>query len=209
MYKRQDLYNSAFGHAGQKCSAASLLIMVGEQAESQRFMTQLLDSVRTLKIGPGTDISTTMNGLIGPPDEQLQRGLTVLDPGEHWLIKPEKLNEEGTLWSPGVRDGVQPGSWYHTNECFGPVLGIMHAKDLDEAIEWQNTTGYGLTGGIHSLDDDEIEYWMDRVEVGNAYVNKGITGAIVQRQSFSGWKNSVLGNGAKACLLYTSPSPRD
>lgn len=194
----EDLYNSAFGHAGQKCSAASLLIMVGEQAESQRFMTQLLDSVRTLKIGPGTDISTTMNGLIGPPDEKLQRGLTVLDPGEHWLIKPEKLNEEGTLWSPGVRDGVQPGSWYHTNECFGPVLGIMHAKDLDEAIEWQNTTGYGLTGGIHSLDDDEIEYWMDRVEVGNAYVNKGITGAIVQRQSFGGWKNSVLGNGAKA-----------
>ncbi|MGD7001576.1 bifunctional proline dehydrogenase/L-glutamate gamma-semialdehyde dehydrogenase [Corynebacterium halotolerans] len=193
-----DLYMSAFGHSGQKCSAASLVILVGPQAESKRFLNQLLDAVRTLKVGPGTDISTTMNGLVEPPTDKLQRGLTVLEPGERWLIKPEQLNEEGTLWSPGVRDGVQPGSWYHTHECFGPILGIMHAKDLDQAIDWQNSTGFGLTGGIHSLDNDEIEHWIDRVEVGNAYVNRGITGAIVQRQSFGGWKNSVLGNGAKA-----------
>lgn len=193
-----DLFKSAFGHSGQKCSAASLVILVGSQSESKRFLGQLLDAVKTLKVGPGTDISTTMNGLVEPPTEKLLRGLTVLEPGESWLIKPEQLNEEGTLWSPGVRDNVQPGSWYHTNECFGPVLGIMHAKDLDEAIEWQNSTGFGLTGGIHSLNNDEIEQWIDRVEVGNAYVNRGITGAIVQRQSFGGWKNSTIGNGAKA-----------
>lgn len=193
-----DLYNSAFGHSGQKCSASSLVIFVGAAGESERLRNQLLDSVRTLKVGPGYDITTTMNGLAEPPTEKLMRGLTKLEPGEKWLIKPEKLNEEGTLWSPGIRDNVRPGSWYHVNECFGPVLGIMHAETLDQAIEWQNSTGFGLTGGIHSLDDAEVDYWIDHVEVGNAYVNRGITGAIVQRQSFGGWKQSVMGPGAKA-----------
>lgn len=194
----EDVLNSAFGHSGQKCSASSLVILVGSMATSKRFRTQLLDAVRTLVVGRGTDISTTMNGLIEPPGEKLERGLTRLEDGEEWLITPKQLDDAGTLWSPGVRDNVAPGSWYHTHECFGPVLGIMHAKDLDEAIEWQNSTGFGLTGGIHSLDDDEIAHWMDKVEVGNAYVNRGITGAIVQRQSFGGWKNSAIGTGAKA-----------
>lgn len=193
-----DLYLSAFGHSGQKCSAASLVIFVGAAGKSERLRSQLLDAVRTLKVGPGYEIETTMNGLAEAPGEKLYRGLTQLEPGEKWLIKPEKLNEEGTLWSPGVRDNVKPGSWYHLNECFGPVLGIMHAETLKEAIEWQNATGYGLTGGIHSLDDEELDYWIDNVEVGNAYVNRGITGAIVQRQSFGGWKKSVMGPGAKA-----------
>ena len=193
-----DLYNSAFGHSGQKCSAASLVIFVGAAGKSERLRTQLLDAVKTLKPGPGFDITTTMNGLAEEPSEKLLRGLTQLEPGEKWLLKPEKLNQEGTLWSPGIRDNVQPGSWYHKNECFGPILGIMYADTLEEAIAWQNDTGYGLTGGIHSLDDAEIEYWIDNVEVGNAYVNRGITGAIVQRQSFGGWKKSVMGPGAKA-----------
>ena len=193
-----DLYNSAFGHSGQKCSAASLVIFVGAAGRSERLRTQLVDAVRTLKVGPGYDITTTMNGLCEPPSEKLLRGLTQLDPGEKWLLKPEKLNAEGTLWSPGIRDNVAPGSWYHLNECFGPVLGIMYADTLEQAVEWQNSTGFGLTGGIHSLDESEISYWMDNVEVGNAYVNRGITGAIVQRQSFGGWKKSVIGPGAKA-----------
>lgn len=194
----EDVMNSAFGHSGQKCSASSLVILVGSMGESDRFRNQLLDAIDTLVVGRGTDISTTMNGLIEPPAEKLQRGLTTLDDDETWLIEPRQLDEEGTLWTPGVRDNVQPGSWYHTHECFGPVLGIMHAKDLDEAIDWQNSTGFGLTGGIHSLDDDEIAHWIERVEVGNAYVNRGITGAIVQRQSFGGWKDSAIGTGAKA-----------
>lgn len=193
-----DVYRSAFGHAGQKCSAASLVILVGTVGHSKRFLNQLLDAVTTLKVGPGTDISTTMNGIIEAPGEKLLRGLTQLDEGETWLIQPKKLNEEGTLWSPGVRDGVKPGSWYHTNECFGPVLGIMRADTLEEAVQWQNSTGFGLTGGLHSLDPDEISYWREHVEVGNAYINRGITGAIVERQSFGGWKNSSIGQGAKA-----------
>ena len=74
----------------------------------------------------------------------------------------------------------------------------MRAESLAEATELQNSTGFGLTGGLHSLDEDEIQWWKKHVEVGNAYVNRGITGAIVQRQSFGGWKNSSIGSGAKA-----------
>ncbi|GAA4790374.1 aldehyde dehydrogenase family protein [Corynebacterium canis] len=190
-----DVYKSAFGHAGQKCSAASLVILVGDVG---RFTDQLIDATRTLRVGHGYELSTTMNGLISPPGDKLLRGLTKLESGETWLVKPEKLNEEGTLWSPGIRDNVRPGSWFHTHECFGPVLGIMHASTLEEAIEWQNSTGFGLTGGIHSLDEDEVALWREKVEVGNAYINRGITGAIVQRQPFGGWKNSSVGVGAKA-----------
>ncbi|PVZ08496.1 proline dehydrogenase family protein [Actinomycetospora cinnamomea] len=195
-----DLVRSAFGHAGQKCSAASLAILVGSVASTrtpagQRFHRQLVDAVRTLRVGRGTDPSTTMGPLIGPPDEKLERALTRLDPGERWLVEPRRL--EDTLWTPGVKEPVAAGSWFHRTECFGPVLGLMHAATLDEALELQNATGYGLTGGLHALDPDEIAHWTARVEVGNAYVNRHITGAIVQRQSFGGWKGSVVGPGAK------------
>ena len=102
------------------------------------------------------------------------------------------------LWSPGIRTGVAAGSYFHLTEFFGPVLGVMHARDLDEAIRMQNAVDYGLTAGLHSLDSDEIATWLDRVEAGNLYVNRGITGAIVQRQPFGGWKRSAVGAGAKA-----------
>ena len=75
-----DLYLSAFGHSGQKCSAASLAILVGSAGESERLINQLLDAASTLVVGPGTDLSTTMNGLIEAPGEKLERGLTTLEP---------------------------------------------------------------------------------------------------------------------------------
>ncbi|MDD7917336.1 bifunctional proline dehydrogenase/L-glutamate gamma-semialdehyde dehydrogenase [Actinomycetospora callitridis] len=195
-----DLVRSAFGHAGQKCSAASLAILVGSMrstrtAAGSRFHRQLVDAVRTLRVGHGSDPSTTMGPLIGPPDEKLERALTRLDRGETWLVEPRRLG--ASLWTPGVKAPVAPGAWFHLTECFGPVLGLMHAADLDEAIALQNATGYGLTGGLHALDPDEIAHWSEHVEVGNAYVNRHITGAIVQRQSFGGWKGSVVGPGAK------------
>lgn len=193
-----DLVRSAFGHAGQKCSAASLAILVGDVATSRRFLDQLVDATTTLAAGPSTDLSTQLNRLIGPPRGPLARHLHELDAGEQWLVEPRCVDADTHLWTPGIKTGVRPGSHFHTHECFGPVLGIMVAADLDEAIRWQNTTGYGLTGGIHSLDPDEVSYWLERVEVGNAYVNRHITGAIVQRQPFGGWKRSAVGPGAKA-----------
>jgi len=94
--------------------------------------------------------------------------------------------------------GVRPGSSFHLTECFGPVLGLMRYESLQEAIAWQNQTPYGLTAGLHALDPVEIALWRDDVQVGNLYVNRTITGAIVGRQPFGGWKRSVVGPGAKA-----------
>lgn len=193
-----DVVRSAFGHAGQKCSAASLVILVGPLARSKRFRRQLIDAVQSLRVGAGTDLSTTMGPLVEPPSEKLHRALTSLEPGETWLVEPRQLDETGRLWSPGLRDGVRPRSFFHTTEVFGPVLGVMTALDLDEAIRWQNAVDFGLTGGLHSLDEREIDHWLAHVQVGNAYVNRHITGAVVQRQPFGGWKASVVGPGAKA-----------
>lgn len=193
-----DLAASAFGHSGQKCSAASLAILVGDVYTSERFRRQLVDAVESIAVGPATDIETTMGPLIGPANDRLLRGLTTLDAGEEWLVAPRRLSDDGQRWTPGVRLGVEPGSWYHTTECFGPVLGLMRAVDLDDAIAIANSSEFGLTGGIHTLDPAEIDTWIDRIEVGNGYVNRGITGAIVQRQPFGGWKRSSVGPGAKA-----------
>ncbi|MFV2144674.1 proline dehydrogenase family protein [Isoptericola sp. G70] len=206
-----DVVRSAFGHAGQKCSAASLVILVGSVGDpttvtGERFQRQLVDAVRSLAVGASTTLSTVMGPLTEPATGKLERALTTLEPGETWLVPPRRLDDQAAaaglepdrLWTPGLRDGVARGSFFHLTEVFGPVLGIMRAATLDEALEIQNQVSFGLTGGIHSLDADEIATWLDRVEVGNAYVNRHITGAIVQRQSFGGWKASVVGPGAKA-----------
>lgn len=195
-----DLVNSAFSNSGQKCSASSLAICIGDVYTSERFRRQLKDALGSTEVGPSYNLSTTMGPLIAKPDEKLMRALTTLEDGEEWLVEPKCLDAdgEGRLWTPGVRMNVKPGSWFHETEVFGPVLGLMQADDLDHALELQNSTKYGLTGGLQSLDSDEIKYWSDRVQVGNVYINRGTTGAIVQRQSFGGWKASVVGPGAKA-----------
>ncbi len=193
----RDLVRSAFGHAGQKCSAASLAIVEGRMLDRTPFLDRLADAVRTLRVGPPEQLTSMMGPLIAPPSGPLARALSTLDPGESWLVEPRQLDASGRLWSPGVRVGVQPGSWFHRTECFGPVLGVIRADDLDHAVEIQNAVDYGLTGGLHSLDEDEIGAWLARVEVGNAYVNRHTTGAIVGRQPFGGWKRSSVGRGAK------------
>ncbi|WAL39238.1 proline dehydrogenase family protein [Brevibacterium sp. BRM-1] len=193
-----DLVASAFGHAGQKCSAASLAILVGSVGDSQRYRRQLVDAARSLVVDWPRNGRATVGPLTEQPSDKLERALTRLEPGEEWLLEPRRLDDTGRLWSPGIRTGVAPGSFFHLTEAFGPVLGIMHAQSLEQALEWQNAVDYGLTAGIHSLDTDEVRQWLDRVQAGNAYVNRGITGAIVGRQPFGGWKKSSVGLGSKA-----------
>ncbi|WP_026461036.1 proline dehydrogenase family protein [Schaalia suimastitidis] len=194
----KDVISSAFGHAGQKCSACSTVILVGSVARSKRFRNQLLDGVRSLNVGWPWELKTQMGPLVEPASGKLLRGLTTLGEGEVWAIKPRQLDQSGKLWSPGVRAGVKPGSEYHLTEYFGPILGVMTAETLEDAIELQNATDFGLTAGIHSLNADEINYWLEHVQAGNVYVNRGITGAIVRRQPFGGWKRSAVGAGTKA-----------
>ncbi|WP_344819073.1 bifunctional proline dehydrogenase/L-glutamate gamma-semialdehyde dehydrogenase [Microbacterium soli] len=194
----KDVAYSAFGHAGQKCSAASLVVLVGSVATSERFRRQLIDAVRSYEVGAPEDGVNRIGPLIGPAEGKLLSALTELHPGQSWMLKPEKLDEDGQVWSPGIRDGVQRGSEFHRVEYFGPVLGVMTADTLTEAIDIVNDIDYGLTSGIHSLDDDEIQQWLANIQAGNAYVNRGTTGAIVQRQPFGGWKKAAVGAGSKA-----------
>ncbi|MDQ4491322.1 bifunctional proline dehydrogenase/L-glutamate gamma-semialdehyde dehydrogenase [Sinomonas sp. ASV486] len=194
----KDVAYSAFGHAGQKCSAASLVVLVGSAAKSKRFRNQLVDAVQSLHVGYPWDARTQMGPVIEAPGEKLLRGLTTLGEGENWVLTPRQLDDSGKLWSPGVRSDVKPGSEYHLTEYFGPILGVMTAETLEEAVALVNQIDYGLTSGLHSLDPAELDYWLEHIEAGNLYINRGITGAIVQRQPFGGWKKSAVGAGTKA-----------
>lgn len=194
----KDVVYSAFGHAGQKCSAASIVILVGSAAKSKRFRRQLIDAVSSLTVDHPANPAAQIGPVISIPESKLLSGLTELQAGESWLLQPRQLDDSGRLWSPGIREGVKPGSKSHMTEYFGPVLSIMRARDLDEALEIQNAVDYGLTAGIHSLDAKEVELWIEKIQAGNLYVNRGITGAIVQRQPFGGWKRSAIGPTAKA-----------
>lgn len=197
-----DLIKSAFGHAGQKCSAASLAILVGPVGHSKRFARQLVDAATSLRVGPPTDPLSEVGPVVEPPRGKLEWALTTLEDDEQWLVAPKPVDAgpgfAGRMWSPGIRTGVRPGSRFHHEEFFGPVLGIMHAHSLAHAIELQNAVAYGLTAGLYTQNPDDLALWLDRVEAGNLYVNRGITGAIVQRQPFGGWKRSSVGAGTKA-----------
>jgi RHH-type proline utilization regulon transcriptional repressor/proline dehydrogenase/delta 1-pyrroline-5-carboxylate dehydrogenase len=194
----KDVIASAFGHAGQKCSAASLVVLVGPVARSRRFRTQLLDAASSLTVGYPADPRSQVGPVVEPAAGKLLDGLTKLGPGERWLLAPRRLDDTGRLWSPGIRAGVRRGSAFHRTEYFGPILGIMTAATLDDAIDLVNEVDYGLTSGLHSLDPAEVRTWLDRIQAGNLYVNRGITGAIVRRQPFGGWKRSAVGPGSKA-----------
>lgn len=199
-----DLAKSAFGHAGQKCSAASVAILVGSVGKSKAFRNQLLDAVQSMKIG--REAQSTIGPLIEPPTGKLLRALTQLDAGETWLLEPKPQDAGGHFWSPGIRVGVKAGSFIQQTEVFGPVLALVRARSLKQAIKIQNSTDYGLTAGLHSLNLDEIKFWRKKVEAGNLYVNRTMTGAIVERQPFGGHKRSSIGWGLKAgglnYLLY-------
>jgi len=194
----KDLAQSAFGHAGQKCSAASLGILVGGVATSERFQRQLLDATESMVVAWPTNPESRIGPVIEPAQGKLLAALTTLNKGESWLREPRQLDDTGQLWSPGIRIGVRQGSSTHMTEFFGPHLSLMAARNLDHAVEIQNQVDYGLTAGLHSLNPNEVSFWLDRVAAGNIYINRGITGAIVRRQPFGGWKKSAIGPGTKA-----------
>jgi RHH-type proline utilization regulon transcriptional repressor/proline dehydrogenase/delta 1-pyrroline-5-carboxylate dehydrogenase len=194
----RDLVRSAFGHNGQKCSAASLAICEAEVYDDPDFRRQLRDAAASLAVGSAWELTSRVTPLTQAPGAALRRALAVLDEGEQWLLEPRAAPDNPQLWSPGIKLGVRPGSFFHRTECFGPVLGVMRAADLDEAIALANGTPFGLTSGIQTLDEREIARWVDRLEAGNLYVNRPITGAIVGRQPFGGWKASSVGPCAKA-----------
>ena len=150
----KDVAYSAFGHAGQKCSAASLVILVGSVATSERFRRQLIDAVGSYPVGRPWDESSR-SGAADRPGRR-QAAPRADDPGEpggevdHRAIEARRCRAAVAPRHPRGRHRRQP---YHLTEYFGPVLGIMTAKTLDEALGMVNAIEYGLTSGLHSLDE--------------------------------------------------------
>ena len=192
------ILHSAFGHAGQKCSATSLLLLQDEVYDDPAFRRNLCEAVATLKVGSAWELDTKMGPLIRPPSGDLETALKVLEPGEEWALMPQPSEDNPNQWTPGIKYGVRPGSFTHLTEFFGPVLAVMRFSTLREAVALVNQTGFGLTSGLESLDEREWDYWKANIHAGNLYINRVTTGAIVLRQPFGGMGKSVFGPGMKA-----------
>jgi RHH-type transcriptional regulator, proline utilization regulon repressor / proline dehydrogenase / delta 1-pyrroline-5-carboxylate dehydrogenase len=193
----KNVVHSAFGHGGQKCSATSLLILEKEVYNDPQFKRTLVDAAASWPVGSAWEFHTRLNPLIRPPDGALQRALTILERGESWALAPRNVEGNPHLWTPGIKWGVQPGSFTHMTELFGPLLAVMAADDLEEAVAIANQTGYGLTAGLESLDEREIERWKATIRAGNLYINRGTTGAVTLRQPFGGMGRSAIGPAIK------------
>ena len=191
----KNVIQSAFGNAGQKCSATSLLILEKEIYEDVRFKKLLKDAAKSKGYGSPWDLQTE----IGPMSVRINKKLQyVLDHTleEQWLLKPIKLGD--FLLSPGIKWGVTSKDYEYRNELFGPILSVIKVGDLKEAVALVNGLEYGLTSGIESLDSEEVTYWLENIKAGNLYVNRSTTGAVVERQPFGGIKASCFGFGMKA-----------
>ncbi|GGF81417.1 proline dehydrogenase family protein [Wenyingzhuangia marina] len=190
-----NIVQSAFGNAGQKCSATSLLILTEDVFNDKEFKTLLKDAAMSKVFGNPWDFSTEIGPLAVPISEKIKHVIQNT-PDDQWLVKP-RLNGNHML-SPGIIWNVTMDDYPYQNELFGPILSVLKADDLKHAVEIANNVDYGLTAGIESLDDNEVEYWNKHIEAGNKYVNRSTTGAIVQRQPFGGIKASCFGFGMKA-----------
>ncbi|MDR2840216.1 MAG: bifunctional proline dehydrogenase/L-glutamate gamma-semialdehyde dehydrogenase [Paludibacter sp.] len=194
----QNIITSAFSNAGQKCSACSLLILEKEVYNDPNFKTKLIDAVSSLHTGSAWIGGNYVGAMISNENEKLQHAINNLDDGEYWLVKPEFADKRHFMLKPCVKWGVKAGSYSFVNELFAPVLSVVCANNLEHAIQLANSSQYGLTAGLQSLDESEQQHWKDTIEAGNLYINRGITGAIVNRQPFGGMKRSAFGGGIKA-----------
>jgi RHH-type proline utilization regulon transcriptional repressor/proline dehydrogenase/delta 1-pyrroline-5-carboxylate dehydrogenase len=187
---------SAFGYQGQKCSALSRLVVLADNYE--RFLQRLVSAAGSMRIGaaevPGNIVGPVINR-----DAQ-QRILGIIEQGK----KEAKLAWQGSVPSdpnacyvpPTIFSEVPPGSRLFREEIFGPVLAVTKAKDFDQALALANDSEFALTGGCYSRSPQNIERAKAELVCGNLYINRTITGAIVERQPFGGFKMS--GGGTKA-----------
>ena len=186
---------SAFGFAGQKCSAASrLIVMRGQEDE---VLERLKGAAEALVIGDPRRAEVQMGPLIdGDALERVQRYVAGAE-ASGTLVRPnQSLPETGFFAAPALVVNPAPGSPALEEEIFGPVLCVQFAKDLDEAIELANSSVYGLTAGIYSRSPASIATASRRLDAGNIYINRPITGAIPGRQPFGGHRRSGVGSKA-------------
>ena len=188
---------SAFGNAGQKCSACSLLLVERSVYNQPDFLEKLKDCASSLKVGGVWNAGNIVGPMIDNHNDKLQQAMT-LEPGEKWLIEPEFIDEKKYILKPCIKYDVKPGSFTFRTELFAPLLAVAPYDTLEEAVALVNGLDYGLTSGLQSLDEQEQKYWKAHIQAGNLYINRGITGAIVNRQPFGGMKLSAFGPGLKA-----------
>ncbi|WP_416447382.1 aldehyde dehydrogenase family protein [Leucobacter sp. HNU] len=199
-----DVLASAFGAPAADPLRARQLVLLGGIARSRRFRSRLADAVRTLRAGhtgragSNDPLDLQFGPLPAPPGAAGLRALTELDPGEEWLVEPERLDDAGLLWRPGVRWGVKRSARFWRDSIGMPVLGVTHARSLDEAIAIQNDAGSGGAAAIHSLDADEILPWLERVEAASLAVCRPTTGARIEQRPVGGWNDAGLGIGSLA-----------
>jgi RHH-type proline utilization regulon transcriptional repressor/proline dehydrogenase/delta 1-pyrroline-5-carboxylate dehydrogenase len=188
---------SAFGYAGQKCSACSRLIVLQEIYEP--FLQRLVEATRSLRVAAAEDPGCFVGPVIDA--DAYARILKTIDKAKTqarilFCGGVGELAGEGFYIGPHIFGDVDPGSELAQEEIFGPVLACMRARDLDQALEIANGTAYALTGGLYSRSPANIERVGREFRVGDLYVNRKITGALVGRQPFGGFKLS--GNGCQA-----------
>ncbi len=189
--------HSVFGYAGQKCSACSRVIV--HQAVGEAFVERLIAAARSMPIGPADSPST----LVGPVIDAASRDkiLRFIEQGraEGKLVFSADVSElarRGYFVPPTIFDGVPPQASIAQEEIFGPVVAVLTASDFDEALQIANGTPYALTGGLYSRNPEHLARARREFNVGNLYINRGITGALVDRQPFGGFKMSGIGSKA-------------
>jgi RHH-type proline utilization regulon transcriptional repressor/proline dehydrogenase/delta 1-pyrroline-5-carboxylate dehydrogenase len=194
----QNVVTSAFSNAGQKCSACSLLLLDKEVYDDPDFKSKLIDAVTSIQTGSQWNGASIVGPMITNQNDKLEQAIQHLEEGESWLVEPKYVDKKKYILRPTVKWGVKPGSFTFQTELFAPVLSVVRIDGLEEGIKLVNGSDYGLTSGLQSLDESEIETWKNSIEAGNLYINRGITGAIVNRQPFGGMKLSAFGGGIKA-----------
>ena len=188
---------SAFGNAGQKCSACSLLLVERSVYNNPEFFEKLTDCASSLKVGGVWNAGNIVGPMITNKNDKLEKAFK-LEPGERWLIAPEFVDEKKYIMKPTIKVDVKPDSFTFRTELFAPLLAVAPYDTLEEAVNLVNGLDYGLTSGLQSLDEQEQRYWKNHIQAGNLYINRGITGAVVNRQPFGGMKLSAFGPGLKA-----------
>lgn len=197
----KNIIHSAFSNSGQKCSATSLLILEEEVYKDENFKKTLIDATQSMSVGNPFILKNKIGTLADKVNDKVQKAIDSKEDHEEWVIKPEFINNNPYLMKPAIKYGTKKGDYTHKTELFVPILSVMCAKDLADAISIANSTGYGLTSGLESLDEREWDYYINHIEAGNIYINKPTTGAIVLRQPFGGVKKSAIGFGRKVGIF--------
>jgi RHH-type proline utilization regulon transcriptional repressor/proline dehydrogenase/delta 1-pyrroline-5-carboxylate dehydrogenase len=189
------IVSSAFGYSGQKCSAASRLIVVDDVYDET--LARLVGAAGVVRIGHPAEMATTMGPLIDAAAQARVRSYVERAPGEsHVALARDDVPSVGYFVGPTIVTDVAATSPLARDEIFGPVLTVFRAADLDEALRIANDTDYALTAGVFSRSPSHIRRAAGELRAGNVYVNRGTTGAVVGQQPFGGYGMSGVGSKA-------------